>query len=420
MKYSYSPSAGFQVTPSVGHARAASLSLPPPRPTPPPAAPTQYPAPAPAASYPNPSFLPTPIASPPAMPASPFYGSFAAAQQPQGPPPGYAPPLPPRRPSEASQKPPVANGYTPVSFDSPHPSGLTPEQFYGSLIDSSARPTEILSRMSDASFFWLDQSCDIPGLRGTGVVEPAKYGWLMSKLGTAPEECSAVEQCLESFYTTAAIPFRYVQTPRGQVPVVDRRGWLHLEVWEARAMPQEAFETWTKILARMPLVDPATGAPFPTPFPRGALPLAPEPTLQAQYLAWQTQCVTTIQRQRSEAMVQNIMNAARPAYNPYNFGAGALGGGASAFGANALGGGANAGSGGGGDDSNSNGNGHAGVLDTVNNVATLANTVLGAFGVGGGNAGNAGGAGGAAQLGVTALGALGGGAFGGYGTGYGY
>lgn len=272
--------------------------------------------------------------------------------------------------------------------------------------------------MSDASFFWLDQSCDIPGLRGTGVVEPAKYGWLMGKLGSTPEECQLVQQYLASFYTTASIPFRYVQTPQGQIPVVDRRGWLHLAVYEARATPQEAFETWTKSLARFPLADPATGAPFPTPFPRGALPAVADPNLYASYLGWRTQTVAAISRQRTEAMIQNIVGASSPSYsfNPYAAGALGAGAGAGAVGASAFGGAPPAPA-----STSGESGGGTSVLETVNNVATLANTVLGAFGVGGGaGAGGAGAGGSAAQLGATALGALGGNAFGaGYGTGFG-
>ena len=56
-----------------------------------------------------------------------------------------------------------------------------------SLIDMNNRPTEVFSRLADAFFFWIDHNCDIPGLRGTGVIEPAKYAWMSAKMGAEPD-----------------------------------------------------------------------------------------------------------------------------------------------------------------------------------------------------------------------------------------
>lgn len=54
------------------------------------------------------------------------------------------------------------------------------------LIDrTTSRPTEVFSRLADAFFFWMDGACEVPGLRGTGVVEPAKYGWMSHKIGAS-------------------------------------------------------------------------------------------------------------------------------------------------------------------------------------------------------------------------------------------
>ncbi|EKM53841.1 uncharacterized protein PHACADRAFT_211478 [Phanerochaete carnosa HHB-10118-sp] len=220
MKYSYSPSAGFSSTPV--HTRAISLNVAPPT--------SQYASPT--------AQSPSPL-SPPSSSSSSFYGNFAGSQSQPTPPPSYAPQLPPRSP-EHDRK--TSTGYIPVSYDS-YGGGVTPEQFYGSLIDTSGRPTAIFSRVADAFFFWLDQSCDIHGLRGTGMIEPAKYGWMMGKLGSTPEA-----PYMLSFYTTTGIPFRYIQTPQGQVPVVDRRGWLHMVVFEAKATPQESYQHWAKSL----------------------------------------------------------------------------------------------------------------------------------------------------------------------------
>ena len=56
-----------------------------------------------------------------------------------------------------------------------------------SLVDATGRPSEVFSRLADAFFFWLDQNCDIPGLRNTGFIEPAKYAWMSVKMGFTPE-----------------------------------------------------------------------------------------------------------------------------------------------------------------------------------------------------------------------------------------
>jgi hypothetical protein len=55
-------------------------------------------------------------------------------------------------------------------------------------------------------------------------------------------QCQIVQRFLPSFYEMASIPHRYVHTQNGQVPIVDRRGWLHLSVFETRADPQESHQ----------------------------------------------------------------------------------------------------------------------------------------------------------------------------------
>ena len=41
--------------------------------------------------------------------------------------------------------------------------------------------------MSDALFFLMDRQCEIPTLRGTGVIEPEKYAWMMLSIGQSEE-----------------------------------------------------------------------------------------------------------------------------------------------------------------------------------------------------------------------------------------
>ena len=134
------------------------------------------------------------------------------------------------------------------------------------------------------------------------------------------------------------------------------------------------------------------------PLPRAALPAYADGGLSAVYAGWRAQAVSTVTRERTNAMVHNIMHAARPAYSPYAAfaGAGAAGTGYGAY--NGFGG--NSGGGGGGGVGGGGDNDHATVMDTVTTLGSLANTILGTFGGGGIGGG---------------LGALTGGAFGGTG-----
>lgn len=45
----------------------------------------------------------------------------------------------------------------------------------------------MFSRLVDALFFHMDQNCDVPGLRGTGIIEPSKYIWMSIKMGVAEQ-----------------------------------------------------------------------------------------------------------------------------------------------------------------------------------------------------------------------------------------
>lgn len=212
MKYSYSPTAGPQSAPSTTHAHRPSLSQPPLLPRPSHHYSYSVPQSPPATGSPYASF-------PGSQPQQPYPNAYG--QQTQSPPTSA-------KPTGLTASP--STGYSPVGYDSPSSGGYSPEQFYGSyvssllpispkadhvalpialclddphllicgfadvhrLIDMNNRPSEVFSRLSDALFFWLDHSCDIPGLRGTGVIEPAKYAWMSSKMGAAPDAVSLI------------------------------------------------------------------------------------------------------------------------------------------------------------------------------------------------------------------------------------
>ncbi|GJE97897.1 hypothetical protein PsYK624_141190 [Phanerochaete sordida] len=319
---------------------------------------------------------------------------------------------PPRkylRKESAPQQSPMA--YQPTSYGTSVPSHSV-DAFYGSLLDTNGRPSEVFSRMADAFFFWLDANCDIPGLRGTGVVEPAKYAWMSARMGARPESVALLPYVLPSLYTVASIP----HTLRGTTPVLERRGWLHLVVFELRAAPTDAHRHWSTAVLRFGLCDPRTQAPFPSPLPRAAFPLVPDPHWQALYVRWQVQAVTAAARARVATTLAPYR--ARSMFNPYAhrgmgfapvapvFRHATVG--APAFQQQQQ------------QPAQKNDEGdHATVLDTVNNVATLANTIVGvATGGGGGGGGGASPLGGLLGAGLFGFGGGLGGGMG--GTGYGF
>lgn len=261
--------------------------------------------------------------------------------------------------------------YQPTAYSA---STVAPEAFYGSLLDANGRQTEVFVRMADAFFFWLDANCTVPWLRGTGIVEPAKYAWMSGQMGASPEACALLPQCLPSLYTVAGIPHTF----RGGAPVLERRGFLHLADFELRASPNDAHRHWNAALARFALRDPRTDALFPTPVPRASFALFAEPAAQATYTQWRVQSLAAAGHARVAAMLRPHGLGAARGLRSYSAPMGYR-----AFGYAGLPRPAPASrqdAGGSGD--------HATVLDTVNNVATLANTFVGAATGGGGGGGS--------------------------------
>ena len=128
------------------------------------------------------------------------------------------------------------------------------------------------------------------------------------------------------------------------------------------------------------LHDPATNLPFPTPFPRGALPLMADFQLSTAYANWRTQAVAKATQMQIQANTAAIYNAAGMS-SMFGFGGSSnflssLTGGGGGYGGGGFGGGA---SGGGANNSE-----RATWLDAATAVAKLANTVIGvATGTGG-------------------------------------
>lgn len=53
-------------------------------------------------------------------------------------------------------------------------------------------------------------------------------------------------QHLQSFYETAGIPFQFARASNGQqIPILDRRAFLHCAVFEIKAVPEEAYKVCT-------------------------------------------------------------------------------------------------------------------------------------------------------------------------------
>ncbi|KAF8520801.1 hypothetical protein BU17DRAFT_88707 [Hysterangium stoloniferum] len=198
---------------------------------------------------------------------------------------------------------PPSNGYHPAQFGTGN-AGQDPVQFYDSLIDQLGHPSQVLCRMSDALFFYLDKNC--PQHRNSQVIEPEKIFWHSISLGHEADVSEAVVQNLSALYDPAVIPY---SLNSARAPVLDRRGYLHLCVFEIRANPEECHPYWNKILNIFKLLDPLTNLPFPTPIPRTAFPFYPNPDLKRVFVAWQTNAVVHLAHQRTQAQINQISAA---------------------------------------------------------------------------------------------------------------
>ncbi|KAI0345473.1 hypothetical protein BDW22DRAFT_1426169 [Trametopsis cervina] len=178
-----------------------------------------------------------------------------------------------------------------------------PASYYGTFIDpTSARPTALFIRLSDALFFVLDAQCDVPGMRSTGHIEPAKYAWMHMRMNNNLEEAQRLQEYLPDLYRIAKIPVKQVSAPNGgTTSSLERRGFLHLNVFDAMVDPQEAFSSWTKILHLFSLIDPATSRPFPQPLPRSAFPPHANPYKTCLYDDWQAAVLRDVKRKRELA-----------------------------------------------------------------------------------------------------------------------
>ncbi|KDQ57985.1 hypothetical protein JAAARDRAFT_193470 [Jaapia argillacea MUCL 33604] len=197
---------------------------------------------------------------------------------------------------------PSTSGYAPVQYDSPYGGG----DFYGSLIDANGRPSQILARLADALFFYMDQCCDVVQLRGTKKIEPAKISWLALKMGEDQASADATEELLQSYYDAGSIPYTIGVVNGRQVPVLDRRGFLHMVVYDSRAIPVEEHKYWSKVLNMFRLTDPATRQPFPTPIPRSAFPISPDMTLSLSYNNWRMQAARVIGTRKAQAAMSQF------------------------------------------------------------------------------------------------------------------
>ncbi|KDQ57986.1 hypothetical protein JAAARDRAFT_253436 [Jaapia argillacea MUCL 33604] len=250
------------------------------------------------------------------------------------------PPPPPPKVNTNTGPTPSPGPYSPSSSTSTHSSGYVPvqfdipgggEEFYGQLLDQANRPTQVLSRLADALFFYMDQCCDIVQLRGTQHIEPQKYVWMLKKLGTDKSLADPMEYLLRSYYDAGAIPYKVVVVNGVQIPVVDRRGWLHVAVFDIRSNPDEALRHWTKCINTLPLLDPATTQRFPAPIPRSAFPRAADFYCSQAVLTWRSRGIAEVHQRQRSAMMQRQRNkmmvggAVKLASNL--FGGGGLGGG---------------------------------------------------------------------------------------------
>ena len=192
-----------------------------------------------------------------------------------------------------------------ASYHNP-PACDSAEAFYGFLLDAQGRPSRVFTRMSDALFFYLDEHCDVPTLRGTGAIEPAKLVWMMLKLKYTETAACLADHC-RSYYDLGRIPYRIIDVGgTDNMPVLDRQGWLRMHVFDARADPAQAHRDWARLIAILNLRDPTTLRPFPTPLPRSCFPMFRVAHLSCAVHNWKLQVV------RSNILAQADRKLERP------------------------------------------------------------------------------------------------------------
>ena len=55
------------------------------------------------------------------------------------------------------------------------------------ILDEYERPTEVFKRMADAMYYLMDNRCEPRYLRDSGMIEPEKYAWMLTKRGITPD-----------------------------------------------------------------------------------------------------------------------------------------------------------------------------------------------------------------------------------------
>ncbi|KIJ57206.1 hypothetical protein M422DRAFT_40710 [Sphaerobolus stellatus SS14] len=221
-------------------------------------------------------------------------------------------------PAESEYRP---TGYAPVQFGDPGTGIQDTSQFYGQLMDSFGQPSAILCRMADAAFFYIDAHC--PRSKGTGVMEPEKLFWDTAIINghLDIEKLRALYNDIGALYDSASIPYTL---DASKSPVLDRRGFLHLCVFELKADPDETHKAWNKKFNFQKLIDPMTNRPFPTPILRSAFPAFKESSAHSVVTSWATTAFIKFQRRQGEAQTAQLLASFRvPSFlKPGGFGIG--------------------------------------------------------------------------------------------------
>ncbi|GJJ06978.1 hypothetical protein Clacol_001176 [Clathrus columnatus] len=203
-----------------------------------------------------------------------------------------------------------------MAFEPINVSSQDPNPFYGSLLDSEGLPSQILCRMSDSLFFYLDKYC--PVNPGSGYIEPDKVFWREIAVG---EDMDIVKT---GFLLSGGLIRKLKMQNRldsNRQPLLDRRGYLHVIVFEIKSNPDDAFNDWNRLCSTLKLVDPLTGLLFPTPIPRSAFPEKEDTKLHAIYEQWRNGMISRIEAantpQTSQTQSQTSSNT--PALNAQEY-----------------------------------------------------------------------------------------------------
>ncbi|KZV96347.1 hypothetical protein EXIGLDRAFT_747701, partial [Exidia glandulosa HHB12029] len=148
--------------------------------------------------------------------------------------------------------------------------------FWQPLLDDYGRASNLMWRLADSVFFYVKESMNVD--HG---IDAQRYSWLLHVAGIENDQkISARVDNARAYFRDISIRYTTVTVNGTTMPALDRQNWFALMAWETQVTPDYAFRWWEALVNRLPLEDPQTKAPFPSPPPRHVFPEIGDPDLR--------------------------------------------------------------------------------------------------------------------------------------------